>query len=252
MRNILYIITGQKLEYWGNYFLLRGVVYNRFIIMLKRGFYLLPYYIRSYGQLLGLWLVLNHLRVRKVNVPFRYYSSIEWFIIRNILMLIIIAVLLYTFYMNFDLIKFIIVKNCPDTKNIYYLDMYYPYSIFLVTGIILVVQLMLLSFFKTLRLILNVYKKEFILLNLISIFVLITVHCTVAYEGIFCIWWLPEGFKPIEFEDSYSVHAEFLRYKLYDYYINLINNEKFINLKNVYESMLVLFYKFLWMSPIKI
>jgi len=168
------------------------------------------------------------------------------------LMLIIMIILLYELYLNFDSIKLLVVKSCPDTKNIYYLDMYYPYSIFLVTGIILVVQLMLLSFFKTLRLILNVYKKEFILLNLISIFVLITVHCTVAYEGIFCIWWLPEGFKPIEFEDSYSVHAEFLRYKLYDYYINLINNEKFINLKNVYESMLVLFYKFLWMSPIKI
>lgn len=252
MKSILYIITGQKKDYWENYFILRSKVYNRYLLMLKRGFFLLPDYIKIYRQVLGFWLVLNHLRVRKINVPFRYYNSIEWFIFRNLLMLIIMIILLYELYLNFDSIKLLVVKSCPDTKNIYYLDMYYPYSIFLVTGIIIVIQLIILSFFKTLRLILNIYKKEFILLNIINVFVLITVHCTVAYEGIFCIWWLPEGFKPIEFEDSYSVHAEFLRYKLYDYYMIFKYNEIIINLKSVYESILVLFYKFLWTAPIKI
>ncbi len=240
---MLFILTGQNKNFWKIYFQNINLVYSMWKLMMKRGLRLRNYYIERYGFLVGSFLVLRHAKLENLRVPFRYYKSLEGFVLRNSLKLTLIVVILRIVYTNFTGIKLWFASNCPDPTEVVYPDYYYPYSIFLVVTLVIGLQLSIVLLSKTLRQLIMKYKYEVLTLNMVNLFVLITVHCTVAHEGLLYVWWLPDSYEMISFNGEEELVMEYWVRELKYWYNQLIWNASLLDLQLQKQWGRIVLYK---------
>ena len=108
---LLYIITGQKKEYWAFYKVIKKLQYKLLYIKILRIWTLKDYYKNKYGILGTIILLYKNLEMKTIKVPFKLYKSVETYIIRNIIMLMLGLYI----YINYDKkIRFYNLNNIHD------------------------------------------------------------------------------------------------------------------------------------------